>query len=134
MENPRLSFITPTVIAGDRQATEGHLVAHRFIQKVFASDRYSAVAIAGTAGLAMEMVRLGTAIGETEGGPSGVDHLGCFEAVVEAAYLHDLMRGFTRGGSDLRLRLARRRFIAGGEQKEEREGGQGGAARLNVHE
>lgn len=46
------------VMAGDRQATEGHLVAHRFIQKVFAADSYSAVAIAGTAGLANEMVRL----------------------------------------------------------------------------
>jgi len=46
------------IIAGDRQATEGHMVAHRFIQKVFPSDRYSAVAVAGTAGLATEMVRL----------------------------------------------------------------------------
>ncbi len=46
------------VIAGDRQSTEGHLVAHRHIQKVFATDRYSAVAIAGVAGLANEMVRL----------------------------------------------------------------------------
>lgn len=46
------------VIAGDRQATEGHLVAHRFIQKVFPTDRFSAVAVAGTAGLATEMVRL----------------------------------------------------------------------------
>lgn len=46
------------VMVGDRQATEGHLVAHRRIQKVFPADRYSAVAISGTAGLAVEMVRL----------------------------------------------------------------------------
>jgi proteasome beta subunit len=46
------------VMAGDRRATEGHLVAHRRIRKVFPADRYSAVAIAGTAGLAIEMVRL----------------------------------------------------------------------------
>lgn len=46
------------VIAGDRRATEGHLVAHRRIQKVFEADRYSAVAIAGIAGLAIDMVRL----------------------------------------------------------------------------
>ncbi|HLT95265.1 MAG TPA: proteasome subunit beta [Acidimicrobiia bacterium] len=46
------------VIAGDRQATEGHLVAHRFIQKVFPTDRFSAVAVAGAAGIATEMVRL----------------------------------------------------------------------------
>ncbi|HEY7565553.1 MAG TPA: proteasome subunit beta, partial [Acidimicrobiia bacterium] len=46
------------VMAGDRQATEGNLVAHRYIRKVFPADSFSAVAIAGTAGLAMEMVRL----------------------------------------------------------------------------
>jgi proteasome beta subunit len=46
------------VMAGDRRATEGHLVAHRRIKKVFPSDQYSAVAIAGTAGLAIDMVRL----------------------------------------------------------------------------
>lgn len=46
------------VIAGDRRATEGHLVAHRHIQKVFPADSYSAVAIAGTAGLAIDMIKL----------------------------------------------------------------------------
>ncbi len=45
-------------MAGDRQATEGNLVAHRQIRKVFAADSHSGVAIAGTAGLALEMVRL----------------------------------------------------------------------------
>ncbi len=45
-------------MAGDRRATEGHLVAHRRIRKVFPADKYSAVAIAGTAGLAIDMVRL----------------------------------------------------------------------------
>lgn len=46
------------LMAGDRRATEGHLVAHRRIRKVFPADRFSAVAIAGTAGLAVDMVRL----------------------------------------------------------------------------
>lgn len=46
------------VMAGDRRATEGHLVAHRRIRKVFPADRFSAVAIAGIAGLAMDMVKL----------------------------------------------------------------------------
>ncbi len=46
------------LMAGDRRATEGHLVAHRRIRKVFPADKYSAVSIAGTAGLAIEMVRL----------------------------------------------------------------------------
>lgn len=53
-----LRFDGGVVMAGDRRATEGHLVAHRRIQKVFLADRYSAVAIAGTAGIAMDMVKL----------------------------------------------------------------------------
>ncbi len=46
------------VIAGDRRATAGNLISHRSIEKVFAADRHSAVAIAGAAGPAVEMVRL----------------------------------------------------------------------------
>ncbi len=46
------------VMAGDRRATEGHTIAHRSMQKVFPADRFSAVAIAGAAGPAVEMVRL----------------------------------------------------------------------------
>ncbi len=53
-----MRFDGGVVIAGDRRATEGHLVAHRRIQKVFEADRHSAVAIAGTAGLAIDMVKL----------------------------------------------------------------------------
>ena len=53
-----MRFEDGVVIAGDRRATEGHLVAHRRIQKVFEADRYSAVAIAGAAGLAIDMVKL----------------------------------------------------------------------------
>ncbi len=43
---------------GDRQATEGYSVAHRRMKKVFPSDDFSAVAISGTAGLAIELVKL----------------------------------------------------------------------------
>lgn len=46
------------VMIGDRQATEGYTVAHRRMQKVFPTDHHSVVAISGTAGLAVEMVRL----------------------------------------------------------------------------
>ncbi len=53
-----LKYDGGVVMAGDRRATEGHLVAHRRIRKVFPADRQSAVAIAGTAGLAIDMVRL----------------------------------------------------------------------------
>jgi proteasome beta subunit len=46
------------IVAGDRQATEGYQVAHRRIEKVYKTDEYSAVAIAGAAGPAIEMARL----------------------------------------------------------------------------
>ena len=53
-----LRFADGIVMAGDRRATEGHAIAHRAMEKVFPADRYSAVAIAGAAGPAVEMVRL----------------------------------------------------------------------------
>jgi proteasome beta subunit len=46
------------VMAGDRRATAGNLIAQRDIEKVFAADDYCLVGIAGTAGLAIEIVRL----------------------------------------------------------------------------
>ena len=46
------------IMAGDRRATVGNMIAQRDIQKVFPTDEYSCVGIAGTAGLAIEMVRL----------------------------------------------------------------------------
>jgi proteasome beta subunit len=46
------------IMAGDRRATMGLTIAQRDIEKVFQADEYSAVGIAGTAGLAIEMVRL----------------------------------------------------------------------------
>ncbi len=52
------SFTGGVVMAGDRRATAGNLIAQRDIEKVFACDDYSLVGIAGTAGLAVEIVRL----------------------------------------------------------------------------
>jgi proteasome beta subunit len=46
------------VMAGDRRATSGNLISHRTMEKVVQADRHSGVAIAGSAGPAMEMVRL----------------------------------------------------------------------------
>ena len=46
------------VMAGDRRATMGNIIAQRDIEKVFPADEYSAVGIAGSAGLAVELVRL----------------------------------------------------------------------------
>jgi proteasome beta subunit len=52
------TFPGGVVMAGDRRATMGNIIAQRDIEKVFPADEYSAVGIAGTAGLAVEMVRL----------------------------------------------------------------------------
>jgi len=49
---------TGVVMAGDRRATMGNIIAQRDIEKVFPADEYSCVGIAGTAGLAVEVVRL----------------------------------------------------------------------------
>ena len=46
------------MMAGDRRATMGNIIAQRDIQKVFPADEYSCVGIAGAAGLAVEMIRL----------------------------------------------------------------------------
>ena len=46
------------VMAGDRRATMGNIIAQRDIEKVFIADSHSAIGIAGTAGMAVEMVRL----------------------------------------------------------------------------
>lgn len=43
------------VLAGDRRATMGNLIAQHDIEKVFVTDEYSVVGIAGTAGLAIEL-------------------------------------------------------------------------------
>jgi proteasome beta subunit len=52
------TFPGGVVMAGDRRATMGNIIAQRDIEKVFPADEYSAVGIAGAAGLAVEMVRL----------------------------------------------------------------------------
>ncbi|HET7408457.1 MAG TPA: proteasome subunit beta [Mycobacteriales bacterium] len=46
------------VMAGDRRATMGNVIAQRDIEKVFQADEFSCVGIAGTAGVAVELVRL----------------------------------------------------------------------------
>ncbi|MFE2560708.1 proteasome subunit beta [Streptomyces sp. NBC_00090] len=53
-----VTFPGGVVLAGDRRATMGNMIAQRDMEKVFPADEFSAVAIAGTAGLAVEMVKL----------------------------------------------------------------------------
>ncbi len=52
------TFSGGVVMAGDRRATMGNIIAQRDIEKVFLADEFSAVGIAGSAGLAVELVRL----------------------------------------------------------------------------
>jgi proteasome beta subunit len=46
------------VMAGDRRATAGNMISQRDIEKVFRSDEFSCVGIAGVAGIGVDMVRL----------------------------------------------------------------------------
>jgi proteasome beta subunit len=52
------TFTGGVLMAGDRRATMGNVIAQRDIEKVFPADEYSLVGFAGAAGLAVEMVRL----------------------------------------------------------------------------
>ena len=53
-----LRFRDGVVMAGDRRATMGNVIAQRDIEKVFPADHSSCVGIAGSAGIAVELVRL----------------------------------------------------------------------------
>jgi proteasome beta subunit len=53
-----LKYTDGMLMAGDRRATAGTLIADAKMRKVFAADDYSAIAIAGAAGQAVEMVKL----------------------------------------------------------------------------
>ena len=53
-----LRYADGIVMAGDRRATAGYAIADAKMKKVFAADDYSAIAIAGAAGQAVETVRL----------------------------------------------------------------------------
>jgi proteasome beta subunit len=53
-----VSHTSGVILAGDRRATMGNLIAQRDMEKVFQADEHSAVGIAGTAGVAIELVRL----------------------------------------------------------------------------
>jgi proteasome beta subunit len=46
------------VLAGDRRATAGSMIAKRDVEKVFRSDEYSAIGYAGTGSVGLEFVRL----------------------------------------------------------------------------
>jgi proteasome beta subunit len=51
-------FADGVLMAGDRRSTAGNMIAQRDIEKVFRSDDFSCVGIAGVAGIGLELVRL----------------------------------------------------------------------------
>jgi proteasome beta subunit len=52
------AFSGGVVMAGDRRATSGNMISQRDIEKVFRSDEFSCIGIAGAAGIAIDLVRL----------------------------------------------------------------------------
>ena len=53
-----MDFDGGVIMAGDRRSTAGNMIAQRNFEKVFRSDDFSCVGIAGVAGIAIELVRL----------------------------------------------------------------------------
>jgi proteasome beta subunit len=53
-----LKFPGGVLIAGDRRATQGNVIAGRDVQKIHIADDYTATGIAGTAAIAVEFARL----------------------------------------------------------------------------
>lgn len=53
-----LKYPGGVVMAGDRRATQGNMIASRDVQKVYVTDDYTATGIAGTAAIAVEFARL----------------------------------------------------------------------------
>ena len=51
-------FADGVIMAGDRRVTAGNMIAQRDIEKVYRTDDFSCVGIAGVAGIALELVRL----------------------------------------------------------------------------
>jgi proteasome beta subunit len=52
------AFSGGVVMAGDRRATAGNMIAQRDIEKVYRSDEFSCIGIAGAAGIGIDLVRL----------------------------------------------------------------------------
>ncbi|MFE4666937.1 proteasome subunit beta [Streptomyces sp. NPDC056716] len=53
-----LAYADGVLVAGDRRATMGHVIAQRDLEKVHPADDHTAIAFAGTVGLAADMVKL----------------------------------------------------------------------------
>jgi proteasome beta subunit len=53
-----VTFPDGVIMAGDRRATMGSMIAQRDVEKVFHADEHSCVGYAGTAGVGAELIRL----------------------------------------------------------------------------
>lgn len=53
-----LTFPGGVLLAGDRRATQGNVIANRDMDKLYRTDEFSAVAIAGSAGIGIELAKL----------------------------------------------------------------------------
>lgn len=53
-----LTFPGGVLLAGDRRATQGNVIANRDMDKLYRTDEFSAVAIAGAAGIGIELAKL----------------------------------------------------------------------------
>jgi proteasome beta subunit len=53
-----LTYNGGVIMAGDRRATMGNIIAQKDVEKVYPADSSSCVGIAGAAGVAIEMVKL----------------------------------------------------------------------------
>ncbi len=52
------TFPGGVVVAGDRRATAGNVIAQRDIEKVYPADEFSVISFAGSAGIGLDMMRL----------------------------------------------------------------------------
>ena len=53
-----LRYTEGVIMAGDRRATAGNMIAQRDVEKVHPADRWSGVAISGAAGFGLEMIKI----------------------------------------------------------------------------
>ncbi|MCL2594336.1 MAG: proteasome subunit beta [Promicromonosporaceae bacterium] len=93
-----LAFDGGVVMAGDRRATSGHMIASRDIEKVFAADDYCAIGISGSAGMGVELAKLFTLELEhyekIEGSPLSLDGKANRLATLLRSHLPLALQGF----------------------------------------
>jgi proteasome beta subunit len=124
-----LTYDGGVVMAGDRRATSGNVISKRDMRKVFEADAWSAVAISGAAGPAMELAKVFATELEhyekVEGAPLSLEGKANKLAQMVRANLPLAMQGLIVvplfAGYDPRGRIARiYEFDAAGGRYEER--------------